>query len=205
MNEAKLKAVAWHGDEASGAEVEAMAREVLHLRQQRDQLQAKCSAQLLELRALKQGRTALSGQVEAFMHLFDQRVGAFVGDVTADVARLAVLLVVEEALEFAEAVLELRPEDRAMKASVLDTLKASRVALRFPEAVDALLDGQYVHTWALLAFGIQDERELADEVQRANISKVGGEKDPETGKKRKPAGWTPPDIVGVLRKMGWSP
>lgn len=44
--------------------------------------------------------------------------------------------------------------------------------------------------------------EVWDVVHYANMAKVGGPKDPITGKQLKPAGWTPPDVAGVLIKHG---
>lgn len=45
--------------------------------------------------------------------------------------------------------------------------------------------------------------EVWDVVHAANMAKVGGPKDPITGKQLKPVGWTPPDVAGVLIKHGF--
>ena len=69
-----------------------------------------------------------------------------------------------------------------------------------PETADGLIDLLYGTIGSLLAMGI-DMWPLWAEVQRANMAKTGGPK--VNGKQMKPAGWTPPDIEGLLRKQGW--
>ena len=69
-----------------------------------------------------------------------------------------------------------------------------------PKSADALIDMLYVTIGSLLAMGI-DMWPLWAEVQRANMAKAGGPV--VNGKQLKPAGWTPPDIEGELRKQGW--
>lgn len=44
---------------------------------------------------------------------------------------------------------------------------------------------------------------VIDEVHRSDMAKVGGQLDAR-GKFRRPGGWTPPDIAGVLREQGWA-
>jgi predicted HAD superfamily Cof-like phosphohydrolase len=64
-------------------------------------------------------------------------------------------------------------------------------------AIKELCDLIYVAYGAAVEFGI----ELApfwDEVHRSNLEKVGGPIRRD-GKLLKPAGWAPPDIVGVLQ------
>jgi predicted HAD superfamily Cof-like phosphohydrolase len=213
--------------------IDKLDKEIAAIRLQRDQLQAKCTAQLLELRALKEGRTALSGQVEAFMHLFDQTAGSKIGwpldptrfqinasektangasrfttklEINDKTIRLAMCLVIEEAFEFLEAVCEktiFLSDQKADALKLASELPLNLTPEAFIEAIDALGDLDYVSEWSRLAFGILDSKPIADEIQRSNIAKVGGTKDPKTGKKQKPPGWTPPDIRGVLVKMGW--
>lgn len=69
-----------------------------------------------------------------------------------------------------------------------------------PKTTDAIIDQIYVLIGSLLAMGI-DFWPLWAEVQRKNMEKVGGPI--INGKVTKPAGWTPPDIEGELRKQGW--
>lgn len=71
------------------------------------------------------------------------------------------------------------------------------------EAADALIDLVYVVLGTAVWMGLPWQ-ELWDEVQRANMSKVPAEKQPYGARHqfdvRKPEGWRPPDIAGVLRR-----
>lgn len=67
---------------------------------------------------------------------------------------------------------------------------------------DACIDQLYTTEGILVACGIESAP-LWNEVQRSNMAKDGGPV--VDGKLRKPAGWTPPDIAGELRKQGWTP
>ena len=68
----------------------------------------------------------------------------------------------------------------------------------FECAIDGLCDLAYVVFQAAAVWGI-DLQEFFDEVHRANMAKEGGGKRAD-GKILKPAGWTPPDIAGILRR-----
>jgi predicted HAD superfamily Cof-like phosphohydrolase len=74
-----------------------------------------------------------------------------------------------------------------------------RKSADFPAAVDALADIAYVVIGTAVEWGV-DLAAVWDEVQRANMAKVGGAKR-EDGKVTKPPGWQPPDIAGVLRRQ----
>lgn len=76
-----------------------------------------------------------------------------------------------------------------------------RVRVHLPAFADGLADLAYVTESAAQAFGIDSAGVLA-EVQRANMAKAGGGRRAD-GKIVKPAGWTPPDIAGVLDAQGW--
>ena len=65
------------------------------------------------------------------------------------------------------------------------------------EMVDALCDLLYVTYGAAVDLGV-DLQPFFAEVHRCNMAKVGGRRR-EDGKWLKPAGWTPPDIAGLLR------
>lgn len=71
------------------------------------------------------------------------------------------------------------------------------------EAADALADLRYVTEGAALEWGIPLDA-VTDEVHRSNMAKVGGEVRAD-GKILKPAGWTPPDIAGVLARAAHVP
>lgn len=74
-----------------------------------------------------------------------------------------------------------------------------------PESVDADIARIYFLLGNLVEKGITTPCffELFDAVNAANMAKEGGGMD-ETGKLRKPPGWTPPDIAGILRRHGWA-
>ncbi len=72
----------------------------------------------------------------------------------------------------------------------------------FAEMVDALADLLVVVYGAAVELGVDLEPVFA-EVHRSNMSKNGGH-DPG-GKILKGPGWTPPDILGELRKQGYEP
>jgi len=69
------------------------------------------------------------------------------------------------------------------------------------EFVDGAIDSIYVILWTLNKLGVPADACWA-EVQRSNMAKLGPdgkpEKDPETGKVKKPAGWTPPNLFDIL-------
>ncbi len=77
------------------------------------------------------------------------------------------------------------------------------------KAADALVDLVYVAlgTAHLHRFPFDD---VFTEVQRANMTKVMATSAEESKRGSqldviKPAGWTPPDVEGILRGRGWSP
>lgn len=71
---------------------------------------------------------------------------------------------------------------------------------KIPEMADAIADLIYVLLGTAIAYGI-DMRPVWAEVQRSNLSKAGGERRAD-GKVQKPAGFTPPDIAGILERQG---
>lgn len=66
-------------------------------------------------------------------------------------------------------------------------------------AIDGLCDLLCVVYGAAAEFGV-DLGPFWREIHRTNMEKVGGPKR-EDGKVLKPAGWQPPDIVGILARM----
>jgi predicted HAD superfamily Cof-like phosphohydrolase len=79
-------------------------------------------------------------------------------------------------------------------------IKYGHVEVNMPELADGMADLDYVVEGTRLEFGI-DGAPIAAEVHRANMAKAGGPI-AENGKRLKPPGWTPPDIVNELRKQG---
>ena len=73
---------------------------------------------------------------------------------------------------------------------------------RLPEFADALADNAVTNEGFAVLFGI-DLESVFQEVHASNMRK--GDGPIVNGKRSKPEGWAPPDVVGVLRKQGWSP
>lgn len=69
------------------------------------------------------------------------------------------------------------------------------------EIADGAIDLIYVVLYMCVVYGI-DPAPLWNEVQRANMAKLGGGRS-ATGKILKPEGWQPPDIAGLLHAQGW--
>ena len=67
------------------------------------------------------------------------------------------------------------------------------------EMVDALCDLLYVTYGAAVDLGV-DLEPFFDAVHESNLQKVGGTRRAD-GKWLKPAGWEPPDIAGLLRRL----
>lgn len=66
--------------------------------------------------------------------------------------------------------------------------------------IDGACDALYVIFFLCSKVNI-DIQPFYDLVQEANMAKMGGPIDPETGKQLKPEGWQPPDIMGLLEKV----
>ena len=77
----------------------------------------------------------------------------------------------------------------------------SRSLEHLVEFVDGAIDSIYVILWTLNKLGIPADV-CWNEVQRSNMAKLGPDgkpiKDPDTGKIKKPEGWKPPDLFGLL-------
>ena len=120
--------------------------------------------------------------------------------------RLRAKLISEEFFEVLQAMFnEERFEDQFAEAyAMVETIIIQApVCVDMPSLADGFGDLDYVVEGSRLEFGI-DGDPVADEIQRTNMAKVGGPVR-EDGKRLKPPGWTPPDIVGVLREQGWNP
>lgn len=113
--------------------------------------------------------------------------------------RLRASLIVEEVFETLEAMFEC--SFHVSLEVVKERIAHAVVKVDMVAFADGLADTNYVVAGTFLEFGI-DDAAIAAEVHRANMTKVGGPIR-EDGKKLKPAGWTPPDIEGELRKQGW--
>ena len=114
--------------------------------------------------------------------------------------RLRAELVMEEAFEFLLSCFGDSDEQVMIRIAVRELIAREKPSVDMVGLADALADIDYVVEGTRLEFGI-DGRPIADEVHRSNMAKVGGPVRAD-GKRMKPEGWTPPDIVGELRKQG---
>jgi predicted HAD superfamily Cof-like phosphohydrolase len=114
--------------------------------------------------------------------------------------RLRMRLVLEEVFEFIEACTLDSKKWAHTRTSLLAILEMESVAVSMTDVADALADIDYVVEGARLAFGINGDP-IAEEVHRANMTKVGGPIDIH-GKRLKPPGWTPPRIAKCLAEQG---
>jgi len=116
--------------------------------------------------------------------------------------RLRAALIAEEFFETMEAMIS-NDDLIKMKAHVLEICKHGFIRVNMPELADGMADLDYVVEGSRIEFGIVGEP-IAAEVHRSNMAKFIGEPVwSSNGKRLKPAGWTPPDIAGELRKQGW--
>lgn len=124
-----------------------------------------------------------------------------------DVLRLRLRLIAEEFLELLEAALRPAMADKewvdleCVKLDVGELIAGGRFHIDMAAVVDALADLDYVIEGTRQELGV-DGAPIAAAVHAANMAKMSGPVD-ENGKKRKPPGWTPPDIAGELRRQGW--
>lgn len=93
-----------------------------------------------------------------------------------------------------------RPELRAalIREEAAETVAAIEQG-DLVEAIDGLCDLLCVVYGAAAEFGV-DLEPFWQEVHRTNMAKVGGPVR-EDGKRLKPAGWTPPNIAGILEGL----
>jgi predicted HAD superfamily Cof-like phosphohydrolase len=123
-----------------------------------------------------------------------------------DRVRLRASLIAEEFLETMASMFEANTLHfvavRKVGEALMNIIKQAPVRIDMVALADGMADLDYVVEGTRLEFGI-DGAPIAAEVHRANMAKVGGPIR-EDGKRLKPAGWTPPDIDGELRKQGWA-
>jgi predicted HAD superfamily Cof-like phosphohydrolase len=164
--------------------------------------------------------TKLRRQVAAFHRAFDLESNRRITRLPDKVTRLCLKLIAEEFFELIEAAVDLRyggsghsiaEAKKAVMFALEETTKCPPIPLRFwenlAEVVDALADLDYVVESLRDRHGI-DGTAHADEVQRANMAKLGPDGKPlkrADGKVAKPEGWKPPDHVPILRSFGWEP
>lgn len=181
-------------------------RELAHLRWQVNALQHRCNELLFENRALRAGKSRLTGQVSAFMHAGDQPRLERPGVPPDTVVRLRAEIIVEEAFETAAACFTYCGDTfTQLQSEIAGFIRRCKPAINLVKLADGLADLMYVAEGAFITFGI-DSGPVLDEVQRSNMEKTIPPivRDPVTNKILKPAGWTPPDLATVLRAQGWS-
>lgn len=164
-------------------------------------------------------QTALNERVMAAPHRRVAEFHAMIGapvlhtpTVPADErVRLRLRLVLEEVFELVAACLR-RTSSNSVAPSYsrmwIDSfavamsrlLEHAQFEVDLPAVADALADIDYVVEGTRLEFGIHGPP-IAALVHAANMAKAGGPVDAH-GKHGKPAGWTPPDIAGELRRQG---
>lgn len=71
----------------------------------------------------------------------------------------------------------------------------------FVEFIDGCMDVIIVTIGAMIACGV-DPRPIWTEIMKTNFAKANGPIRAD-GKRLKPPGWVPPDVVGELKKQGW--
>ena len=157
-------------------------------------------------------QTTLRQQVAEFHAAMDMKDPTTPTIPSDDRVRLRAKLIAEEFFEVMEAMFSRaeRNNIQDLHEKMLDIIKDGWVQVDMVEVADGIADLNYVVTGTDLEFGI-DGTPIAAEVHRANMAKFQGEpvwSEPLPGgarKRLKPAGWTPPDIAGELRKQGWKP
>lgn len=115
--------------------------------------------------------------------------------------RFRLRLIVEEFFEMLEACFGLSGSIEDAREKIAHVLKENALFIDLPELVDAWADLKYVIVGSEVQFGI-DGNAVFRLVHEANMAKhgPGGGRD-ETGKTKKPPGWTPPDIAGELERQ----
>ena len=122
---------------------------------------------------------------------------------TDERVRLRARLISEEYFETMEAMFARVERNNIddIRSKMMDVVEHGWIRVDLAEMADGLADLDYVVEGTRLEFEI-DGGPIAAEVHRSNMAKVGGPVR-EDGKRLKPPGWTPPDIVGELKKQGW--
>ena len=151
----------------------------------------------------------LAEQVREFQSMVERPAPKTPTVPSDDVMRLRLRLITEEFFELLEGALKPAMAENewfgleCAKLDVEEVIAGGRFHVDLAGVVDALADLDYVIEGTRQELGV-DGAPIAAEVHRANMAKMSGPVD-ETGKKRKPPGWTPPDIAGELRRQGWTP
>lgn len=138
-------------------------------------------------------------QVTAFHEKYGHPIAERPHVPAAEVVQFRSGLIVEEFGEYLKAVYGPAP----LLMAALELLKSEMKATHprcddLAEIADGLTDLKYVTIGTELVFGFPVDAMMA-EVQRSNMQKVYNG---PNNKPTKPIDWTPPDVVGVLKKAG---
>lgn len=147
--------------------------------------------------------TTIREQVMAFHDAMKQPILEVPAVPADERVRLRLRLVVEECFEFVDSCVDVDAPTTTIFNALLKIIDTAPLKVDLPNVADALGDIDYVVEGSRLEFGISGAP-IAAEIHRSNLMKIGGPTSPE-GKKLKPPGWTPPDIIGELAKQGWHP
>jgi predicted HAD superfamily Cof-like phosphohydrolase len=179
--------------------------ELMALRREQTRLAARVDELLEHNTRLVEERRAVDrkAMVRAFFVVAGQAIAERPRVPDDELLRFRLRLVVEEFFELLRACTchlscDMISEAELLVSDAIALFKSSSV--NFPELVDATVDIDYVVEGLRIAFGV-DSNAVWDEVHRANRNKCGGPRR-EDGKLMKPPGWKPPDIAGVLARMG---
>ncbi len=159
--------------------------------------------QVVYLRQAIEERRSPMSSAQRSVYLFRIACGLYNGDFDspgiADPAQaeLAAALVVEEALELAEAVSGRSMDD--VRRAFADAMAGEGKARDLVGAVDGVADVLVTAYGAACVLGVYAKPALT-EVMTANMAKAGGPRRAD-GKLLKPEGWTPPDIAGVIERQ----
>lgn len=148
--------------------------------------------------------TMIRKQVSEFHEVANQPILKVPTIPSDDRVRLRLRLITEEVSEILCASLSITDEKFNELKGLLNTIiNDSEVSVDMIELADGLADTDYVVEGTRLEFGINGPP-IAEEVHRSNMAKFGdGCRFREDGKILKPPDWTPPDILGELKKQGW--
>lgn len=175
---------------------EAMRR----LTQPDDDLSKHYSASMGSFARLK---TPHQERIEAFMAAGGHQVPDKPTVPSRECRMLRAKLILEECLETIQALgFEVVPAGDADHVHKHGVSFREAHPVNMIEVADGCADISVVTIGTLSAFGIADES-LLREVDRSNMEKFrDGVKHDQYGKIMKPAGWTPPDVLSVLKDQG---
>lgn len=186
------------------AEFKAFLDELVHLRNQRDDLQLAGRA-AVELRR----ENDIAYQVAEFHYKFGFPVRTIPTIPGEEETRFRLKLIAEEFLEVLRNVLSSGTSENpswlpAASKTVMLAVETCSIDVDIVGLADNLADLDYVVQGTRAQFGIP-RAEVAREVHRANLAKVKSLGSGYPGvKPKKPEGWKEPDIRKILRERGWA-